>query len=364
MFFPGGDTEDLDEPFGMFAVSVQLPSGRAGPAPGLAELVHRRQEVRLAFHGDGEVHGDQYRPSIGLWVESEPGVGPVNGGLGVEVAGLGEPPEHAGHGRREQRDGRSEDRRPQPGPVGGDAPEKRTGGLRARERDHVEGHAAGPNPRRQYELELGLQGRRHRHPGHAAEQHGRQGNGKAGDQGDHRQHCGVEQPGGSENPVCGQSGGHRSEHHGAEDGAGPECAEQSTVAVSSDLQMLAGDHRQQCPQRHGRSDEHDRPQQDASYDWFVPDVAAAGAQRGDEPFPARGGTRRAAPPEQCNGEEDDGGGVQCEHNGNSAEVGDHHAGEGRSYCPGHVDADEIQSGSRPKLRPRNELGKCRPPSGQ
>ena len=116
VFFPGRDAEYLDEPFGVFAVSVQLPPGRAGTAPGPAELFHRRQEIVLPFWGNGEVHGDQYRPGVRLRVEGQPRVGPVNRGLGVEVAGLRHPPEQTGQGSGEYHDRSGEDGRPEPEP--------------------------------------------------------------------------------------------------------------------------------------------------------------------------------------------------------------------------------------------------------
>jgi hypothetical protein len=50
----------------LFAISIQLPTGRPGSESGSAELVHRRPEVLLTFRCDGEVHRDQYRAGIGF----------------------------------------------------------------------------------------------------------------------------------------------------------------------------------------------------------------------------------------------------------------------------------------------------------
>src|SRR6185436_2780522 len=100
---------------------------------------------------------------------------------------------------------------------------------------------------------------------------------EVGHQDDDRQRGGIENAGGEQDSADGE-GFDSSEYEGTEDGACPEGSEEEAEAVGSLPEMLARDDRKQCPQRHGRDDEHDRPEHDPAYDGFMPDVASSGAE--------------------------------------------------------------------------------------
>jgi hypothetical protein len=98
---------------------------------------------------------------------------------------------------------------------------------------------------------------------------------EAGNQDDHCQGCRVEHSTGGEDSIDGDGGLDPPQQQGAQYGASPKSREERPVSVGPHSQVLAGDYRQQRPQSHGWCDEQDGAQHDASYDRFVPHIAAA-----------------------------------------------------------------------------------------
>ena len=129
VLLPGRNAELLNESIRSLSVAVQLPARPPCPESRPAELPHRLQEGRLTLRRDGVVDGDQDRSAVGLGVEGQPRVGPVDGQLGVEVAGLRHPPEDASEDPGQHHNSRQEDRRLQADSVSGESPEQCTSGL-------------------------------------------------------------------------------------------------------------------------------------------------------------------------------------------------------------------------------------------
>ena len=89
---------------------------------GEPELGRRSQKGRLPLRRDSEMNCDQHRSGIQSGFEGHPWVAPVGGGLGVDMAGLGQPPDQAGTDPDKHDDSRGEDGWPQPDPIGDESP--------------------------------------------------------------------------------------------------------------------------------------------------------------------------------------------------------------------------------------------------
>ena len=98
-----------------------------------------------------------------------------------------------------------------------------------------------------------------------------------------------------------------SQHHGGDNCADPQRAEQNAVAGGPEANRWLAIRGSSAHNATRGGDEQDRPQQNASYHRLVPDIAAAGPERRHEALSAdlRSG-RRPAPEEEGDREEEHG----------------------------------------------------------
>ena len=92
----------------------------------------------------------------------------------------------------------------------------------------------------------------------------------------------------------------------------------------------------------------------------MPHVAAAGPQRGEEPFPLARGDGRPPPGKQDDGEDAGRGGVEGE-DLRYPQRRDDEARDGRAGRPRHVDADHVEPGRGGDLLPGHQFGDQRLP---
>jgi hypothetical protein len=183
--------------------------------------------------------------------------GPVDDWLRVEVTGLRHPPRHSSDDAHRPSERRHQECRLQANCFGHESPKQRSNRHRTREDDRVYGQATSADPRRQEQVQLAGQHRGRRHPGQSSEHQGR--NGRRKTRGPTRAQPKLRRRASRRRPA----------------------SRYSTAGLSP---VPAAPHRQW---RHRRRDEQDRSEQDAPHDWFMPDIAATGAQRRNEMLPAR-----------------------------------------------------------------------------
>ena len=121
-----------------------FPAGRPGSEPGEPELVHRSQKGRLPLRHDGEMNCDQHWSGIRIGFDCNPAGRPVGGGLRVDVAGLGQPPDQAGGDPCNHDNSCREDGRPQRDSVGDESEDEGRQRRRSQHSDPYRNARAGP----------------------------------------------------------------------------------------------------------------------------------------------------------------------------------------------------------------------------
>jgi hypothetical protein len=145
------------------------------------------------------------------------------------------------------------------------------------------------------------------------------------------------------------------EAEGANHGAHAEGGEQDAVAAGGEPELVGRDERQQRPHRSGGEHEGDEPEQDGPDDWFVPHIAAAGPQRGQESFAVAPVGGRPAPQQQDDDQDGGQGGIQGEYRRHSP-GGDDEAGDRWACGAGDVDADHVEPGRGGDLVAGDQFG--------